>query len=75
MKTKRFAVLAFFVLLLAVVGTAIAEKTDPGKAPKAFFPENIHKFETVVDGAEVTHGFTIENKGAAPLEVQKVNTG
>ena len=75
MKGRRFAGLALFAMILAFVGTSQAKNADGGKAPKAFFPESIHQFETVVDGSEVTHGFTVQNKGDAPLEVQNVATG
>ncbi len=75
MKVARFAGLAVLFFFLAFAGTILAEKTDDGNAPSAFYPESTYKFGTVLDGGEVTHDFTIENKGDAPLEVQNVVTG
>jgi hypothetical protein len=63
------------VFLLALSANAFAETQQTDKTPDAFVPESTHKFEKVVEGAEVTYDFVIENKGDAPLNVEKVKTG
>ena len=48
--------------------TAVSEMT-----PKAFLPVTKWEFEPVIDGQEVVHEFTIQNKGNAPLNIERVN--
>ncbi|MBI5897012.1 MAG: DUF1573 domain-containing protein [Desulfobacterales bacterium] len=40
--------------------------------PKANWPETTYEFGTLMEGAEVTHDFVVENKGQAPLQINKV---
>jgi hypothetical protein len=42
--------------------------------PSAYLPAARYEFPPVVEGQEVSHNFVIQNKGAAPLEVQRVKT-
>ena len=44
------------------------------KRPLAFLPAGRYQFDTVVEGQEVAHDFMVQNKGSAPLEIQKVKT-
>jgi len=44
------------------------------KLPLAFLPADRYQFDTVVEGQEVAHDFMVENKGSAPLKIQKVKT-
>jgi len=44
------------------------------KLPSAYLPAARYEFPAVVEGQQVSHNFVIQNKGAAPLEVQKVKT-
>ena len=44
------------------------------KLPLAYLPAASHEFTSIVEGQEVSHNFVIQNKGTAPLEVQKVKT-
>ena len=44
------------------------------KQPLAVVPDPIYQFDSVVEGQEVAHAFTVQNKGAAPLEIQRVKT-
>ena len=48
------------------------EPAQTGKAPKALFPDPIHKFAAVMEGAVIKHDFFVENQGDAPLEIHKV---
>ena len=44
------------------------------KQPLAFLPATRYQFNNVVEGQVVSHEFVIENKGSAPLEIQRVKT-
>jgi outer membrane protein OmpA-like peptidoglycan-associated protein len=44
------------------------------KFPAAHLPETRYEFTPVIEGQEVSHNFIVQNKGTAPLEVQKVKT-
>ena len=44
------------------------------KLPAAYLPTVHHEFASVLEGQEVIHHFIIQNKGDAPLKVQKVKT-
>jgi hypothetical protein len=35
----------------------------------------MYSFSPVLDGTEITHDFVIQNKGDAPLAIEKVRTG
>jgi len=45
------------------------------KAPKAFLPLTKWEFEPVIDGQEVVHEFAVQNRGNAPLNIERVKTG
>lgn len=47
---------------------------DTGQ-PMAVLPETQYKFQPVPDGTQINHSFKIQNKGTAPLNIQKVRTG
>ncbi len=44
------------------------------KQPSVYLPAARYEFATVMEGREVTHDFIVQNKGSAPLEIQKVKT-
>ena len=44
------------------------------KLPAVYLPVFRYEFDPVLEGQEVTHDFVIQNKGDAPLKVQKVKT-
>jgi hypothetical protein len=44
------------------------------KQPSVYLPAARYQFAPVVEGREVTHDFVVQNKGSAPLEIQKVKT-
>ncbi len=44
-------------------------------APIAFAPEPKFQFQSAMDSAEIIHDFILQNKGNAPLTIQKVKTG
>jgi len=47
-------------------------KAEAVKFPKAVFLEPTHHFAPIMEGATITHDFYVENKGDAPLLIQKV---
>jgi len=59
-----------FVIVISAYG---AEKTIQ-EGPCAFVPVRSYNFAPVVDGTEITHDFVIQNKGTAPLKIEKVKT-
>jgi hypothetical protein len=44
------------------------------KLPLAFLPAARYQFNNVVEGQVVSHEFVVQNKGSAPLEIQRVKT-
>lgn len=44
------------------------------KLPVAYLPASRYEFDPVLAGQEVKHDFVIQNKGDAPLKIQKVKT-
>ena len=73
MKRRVFAGLS--TVLLLTLFAAVCYGTQGQSAPAAVFPETSYEFPAVLDGAKVVHEFTIQNKGTAPLKVEKVKTG
>jgi hypothetical protein len=59
------------VLLGFPVG--VGSETDGG--PSVFFPESHYEFSPVLEDTTVVHEFVIQNKGNAPLNVERVKTG
>ena len=43
--------------------------------PPVRVPESHYKFSPVLEGTEITHDFIVQNKGTAPLKIEKVRTG
>jgi len=67
--------------LLALGVQALAETTAPATVdsttasdagPKAVYPQMQWEFTPVLEGAEITHDFFIENHGDAPLVIESV---
>lgn len=44
------------------------------KQPLAVLPSAIYRFDPVVEGQEVAHVFIVQNKGSAPLKIERVKT-
>ena len=44
------------------------------KQPLAVVPAPVYQFDLVVEGQEVVHAFIVQNKGSAPLKIQRVKT-
>jgi len=71
---KLIAAIFVFCILFPVAVSFGAEKNTL-QSPFAFVPAVLYEFAPVLDGTEVTHDFIIQNKGTAPLEIEKVKSG
>ncbi|MFO8048471.1 MAG: hypothetical protein R6U29_05500 [Desulfosudaceae bacterium] len=65
---------ALLLVVLAAAGAADAQARW-GEEPEIFVPETRYSFEPVPEGTEVSHDFVIQNKGDAPLEINRVKSG
>ena len=75
MKLKLFSIFFIAVCLLSFNSGAFGTSKQILPSPSVFIPESRYTFPTVLDGTEVTHDFIIQNKGEAPLVIEKVKTG
>jgi hypothetical protein len=82
MNLKRTAAIGAMVMTLlagALTLPAPAVDTSPGapagEAAAIAFPEKNFEFQPVIEGVKVEHDFVVQNKGAAPLVIEKVKTG
>ena len=75
MKHKRpiLLVLICSVLLAGSVSWTDAN-ADTGQ-PTAVLPEIQYEFKPVPEGTQIHHDLKIQNKGTAPLNIEKVRTG
>ena len=73
MITKRIVVVTF--LLLFISPLCVSAETTVKQVPKAVLPERIYEFEPVAEGTLVSHRFILQNRGDAPLIIEKIKTG
>ena len=73
MRFKSVAVLGGVLFWAVFVAIGFGAQDD--SQPNAFFPATSWEFSPVLDGTKVMHEFVIQNKGNAPLKVEKVKTG
>jgi hypothetical protein len=71
MKLRIFSILA----LLLPVSFAVAAPSQTPAVPRVEIEKVRHVFDPVVEGAQVTHAFTVRNTGDAPLVIENVRTG
>ena len=72
--TLRNILLVFLFLIILRAGGLPAVESQPAGSPTIFVPEPRYEFAPVVDGREVAHDFVIQNKGDAPLIIERVKT-
>ena len=72
MKFKAFLIAITCVFMMVTV--SLADSTPNPQIPAAFLPITTFNFPEVVEGTEIVHNFIIFNKGAGPLNIQKVQT-
>ncbi len=73
MSCKGPLALAVTIGLTLFAAIAFGGQDDAG--PVAFFPQTLYEFSQVLDGAKVVHEFVVQNKGTAPLNIERVKTG
>jgi hypothetical protein len=73
MITKKIATAMFLLLFVSTLG--LSAETPVKQGPKAVLTERIYEFEPVVEGTLVSHRFILQNKGDAPLIIEKIKTG
>ncbi len=47
-------------------------QTSMNSTPQAVFSQTKFEFDPVFEGAEITHDFVVENRGQAPLVINKI---
>jgi hypothetical protein len=74
MKTKLFfSIIISFSFLFFVANTWSADQ-NVSNTPSAYMSGLHYVFEPVVDGTIIFHDFVLQNKGTAPLKIEKVKT-
>ena len=75
------ALLALAPLSLAVAAPPVLQDKQPSdavvqdsmnSAPQAVFSETKFDFDPVFEGEEIAHDFVVENRGQAPLVINKI---
>ncbi|MCP4669018.1 MAG: DUF1573 domain-containing protein [Deltaproteobacteria bacterium] len=73
MKKRKLKLLACIFLLTGIFYPwAPLFSADGEKAPMIHVDQNSHTFPTVYEGKELSHTFTLSNRGSADLEIKKV---
>jgi len=75
MKLKLISIFFATVCILSLNSGVFGASQQTPASPSVFVPESRYTFSSVLDGTEVTHDFIIQNKGDAPLVIEKVRTG
>jgi len=73
MRVRAVAVLGVALTLTVCVAIGFGAQDDA--QPSVFFPATSYDFSPVLEGNKVMHEFVIQNKGNAPLIVERVKTG
>ena len=73
-KQGAILLLLFGCTVLAGSIACSSASADSGQ-PVAVLPEVQYEFNPVPDGTQIQHGFIIQNKGTAVLNIEKVRTG
>jgi hypothetical protein len=79
---KKKTVFLFALVLFALTCCILFSQTDSFgtenntlNKPSILIPESLYKFSPVLEGTEIIHDFIVQNKGTAPLKIEKVRTG
>ncbi len=73
MKVYRFIVFIFCIFFLAAFSYGSEDGVQ--KYPSIYMPSGIYEFKPVLEGDEVIHDYIVQNKGTAPLKIEKVKSG
>lgn len=63
------------VLCLISVPFTLGEDSVPGASPSVFVPQAHFRFNPIPEGEALVHDFFVQNRGDAPLLIEKVQTG
>jgi hypothetical protein len=75
MKIKNlFFIFSLFFLILNL-NASIRAENNVNTYPSAYLPVDNYEFDPVLEGDEIDNYFIIQNKGTAPLNIEKVKTG
>jgi hypothetical protein len=79
---KKKNIFLFALVLFALTCCILFSQTDSFgtenntlNVPPVLVPESLYKFGPVLEGTEIIHDFIVQNKGTAPLKIEKVRTG
>lgn len=72
---KAFTSVLIATVFLLIPSTLISRADETIASASAYFPETAYTFEPVVSGTVISHTYVVRNRGAALLEIQKVDTG
>lgn len=75
MKLKTGSLITALVCFLIIILTVYTSAKEPDPSPKAMLEQTSFEFSPVIAGTEVTHLFSISNKGNAPLNIPGVYAG
>jgi hypothetical protein len=74
MTIKKLGGWVILILILVLFTDVFAQTPEKENKPEAYFPENTFTFGNVLEGTLVNHDFVIENKGDAPLAIERVKS-
>ena len=71
------SILIVFILVGVLLSAACCWSAEggPQTGPQAYLPETVFEFQPVVEGTEIVHEFILQNRGDAPLEILKLESG
>jgi hypothetical protein len=74
---KKKTLLLFFLAccVLFFESASLGTENKTLNVPSVFIPKSRYEFDPVLDGTEITHDFIVQNRGTAPLTIEKVRTG
>jgi hypothetical protein len=75
MKKKTIFLFTLACCILFFQTGSFGTENNTLNVPPIFVPETLYKFDPVLEGTEITHDFIVQNKGTAPLKIEKVRTG
>ncbi|MCP4681347.1 MAG: DUF1573 domain-containing protein [Desulfobacterales bacterium] len=75
LKTLLTTLTTFGILFSFTVSMAEEMTEKSTLVPSAFLPADKYEFEPVLEGTETLHDYIIQNKGTAPLKIERVKTG
>jgi hypothetical protein len=71
---RLFGPLIIGLACMIFAGGVPAAEPQAAPQPSAFVPQPRYEFAPVIDGQSVAHDFIIQNKGNAPLIIERVKT-